>query len=349
MIKVGALDCIGKRCTLLAGIDRIFAISESHFRAHECGQMSIFGMVEGLVEEIILPESDELDKKVLLDWEKELLGLYLTDHPLSDYHMYIKGRITHYSGQITEAEDKSEVVVAGTIADLRTTITRRGEEMGFAKLEDVQGEIPLTLFPRTWKEFRHHFHNDGVLVVKGIYETGRGEPQILVNVVEKIDLAMLQSIQGQFGEDGKAEQILDEDPAFIFDDDYFEDFSDQISQVDKPNKGNDTGFMDRSTVSEKSEQMPAAPSLLTEKKVQQGNRLVEVTLLSTGSKQRDKWRLRQVYNVLIATPGNDHFSFVCKENGDACRFDFPNDSTEANDAMLQQIKGMVGEANVKII
>ena len=349
MIKVGALDSIGKRCTLLAGIDRIFAISESHFRAHECGQMSIFGTIEGLVEEIILPETDDLDKKVLLDWEKELLGLYLTDHPLSDFHRYIKGRITHYSGQITEAEDKSEVVVAGTIADLRTTITKKGDEMGFAKLEDVQGEIPLTLFPRTWREFGHLFHSDGVLVVKGIYETRRGEPQILVNVVEKIDLAMLQSIQGQFGADEKSGQVFDEDPAFIFDDDYFDEFSGQMPQLDIPSKGNETGSMVGGSGSEKSEQMSVAPSLLMGKKIQQGNRLVEVTLLTTGSKQRDKWRLRQVYNVLIATPGNDRFSFVCKENGDACRFDFPNDSTEANEAMLQQIKGMVGEANVKII
>ena len=156
--------------------------------------MTIFGSAGGLTEEIVLPDAHEIDKNKQLEWEKELLGLYLTDHPLSDYLPYMKGRITHYTGQIMEAEDKSEVIVAGTIAEIRTIITKKGDEMAFARLEDIQGDIALTLFPRTWKDFGYLLQEEGVLFIKGKLDTRRNEPQVLVDYIEKIDLEKLRSV-----------------------------------------------------------------------------------------------------------------------------------------------------------
>ena len=357
MIKVGALDSIGDRCTMLAGIDRISGISESHFKAKECGQLTFFGSDGGLSEEIVLPKTDSLDKKHLLDWEKELLGLYLTDHPLSDYLPHIRTRITHYSGQIMEAEHNSEVIVAGTITDLRTTITKKGNEMAFARLEDVQGDINLTIFPNTWNDYGYLFQRDDVLFVKGTFETRRGEPQILVNYVEMIDLDKLQLLQTDIKNDQADVQYSDADFRFVADD--FGCIDDrELNENDNGRQSGDDRFAP--VASEKTNQTKSSinpvkenfspPPLLKKgvKRSGDGN-LLEITIHSTGSKLKDKCKLRQIYNLLIATPGIDHFSFICRENGDAYRFDFPNDCTDINDAMLKEIRGVVGEANVEVI
>ena len=350
MIKVGALDSVGEQCALLAGLDRIAGISESHFKAKECGQLSIFGSAIGLVEQINLPPAVELDKRVKLEWEKELLGLYLSGHPLSEYLPHIKARITHYTGQIMEAEDQSEVIVAGSISDLRTTITKKGDEMGFARLEDVQGEVNLTIFPRIWNDFGYLFQGEGVLFVKGTYETRRGEPQILVNYVEKIDLRKLQSAQEQIGRDIPVSDIAGDDP-FFFDDEFFDDGleGDQTSIQESTDLIQDNNGPMQRLENQTQVSYSFDPPLVNSGSEGHTNGFVEITIQSTGSKQKDKRRLRQIFNLLVSTPGSDHFSFICRENGDAYRFDFPNDCTDLNSAMLERLWGIVGEANVKIL
>ena len=104
-----------ERRALLEGMDSITAISESHFRAKETGQLSFFGNVEGLEEEIRLPSFTSLDPREKLEWERELLGLYLSDHPLSAYRPRLKKAITHYTGQLMEAEHQIQVVVGGMV------------------------------------------------------------------------------------------------------------------------------------------------------------------------------------------------------------------------------------------
>ena len=79
LVKVGAMDNFGNRAALLASLDRIVAISNNHFRAADAGQMSLFGIATGVVEEINLPEVNNVDKREMLNWERELIGLYISD------------------------------------------------------------------------------------------------------------------------------------------------------------------------------------------------------------------------------------------------------------------------------
>jgi len=81
LIRVGALDAFGPRKSLLEAMDSMISISSSHFRALSSGQMSFFGTISGVEEEIHLPYSSTLDSREQLEWEKELLGLYVSDHP----------------------------------------------------------------------------------------------------------------------------------------------------------------------------------------------------------------------------------------------------------------------------
>jgi hypothetical protein len=74
--------------------------------------------------------------------------------------------------------------------------------------------------------------------------------------------------------------------------------------------------------------------------------LLVIRLISSGSVDRDRRRLKQVYGVVTSVPGEDRFAFVCKENGHSVRLEFPNSSTSISDSLIRELNGMVGEGNV---
>ena len=359
MIRVGALDSFGSRCAILEGIDRIAGVSESHFRAKECGQLTFFGTVEGLQEEIMLPRAVTLDKKDQLEWEKDLLGLYLSDHPLSAYLPFIKGRITHYTNQLAEAEHKSDVIVGGSIEDIRTIITKKGDEMAFARLADVQGNVELVIFPRTWKKFSEQIRTEGVLFAKGKVDTDRSAPKILVDYIEKIDLDKISSadmhlsgsdtFQSNVGFDGERHANLSlKTEADPWNDHMFSNTPNSKNVSEKSSEdvysGADKDHKPHVDVEDEREEYQP----FIEKTNINKYKVIEITLVGTGSKEKDTRRLRQIYGILTSLPGNDQFAFLCKENGQTYRFDFPNDSTAVNDSLVNELNGMLGEVNVRV-
>jgi len=186
LIKVGALDSLGQRITLLMNIDQIISVSSTNFRAKDSGQMSLFGSHTGVIDEIILPDSTPtLDKREVLDWERELLGLYVSDHPLSSYMDELTKVITHFSGQLKDTSTSEKVRVAGLVTHIRPYQTRNGKYMGFATLEDIQGTIELVIFPTTWTKIYEALNVDQVIVVEGRVDSERNEPKVLVDSIYK--------------------------------------------------------------------------------------------------------------------------------------------------------------------
>ena len=182
LIRVGALDQFGPRMAMLDALDKIINVSASHFRAATSNQLSFFDAVGGAVEEIRLPESVTLDRKEMLNWEKELIGLYVSDHPLTPYLKSLQGRITHFSGQLGEVSSKKDkVVVAGIVTRFRTHTTKDGKAMGFVTLEDVQGNIEVVVFPRTWEQCSRMIDPDAILLVEGKVDNDSGDPKVLAD------------------------------------------------------------------------------------------------------------------------------------------------------------------------
>jgi DNA polymerase-3 subunit alpha len=167
LIRVGALDGFGERRALLEGLENISAISESHFKAKDTGQLTFFGNIEGLEEEIRLPKIPPLDEREKLEMERELLGMYLSDNPLNAYLPALRQKVTHYTGQLRDTAHQSQVVVGGRALSHRTTMTKKGQEMAFAVLEDIQGTVELVIFPNAWQKSKEHIRNNEVVLVKG--------------------------------------------------------------------------------------------------------------------------------------------------------------------------------------
>jgi len=183
LIKVGALDQFGNRASLLAALDRIVAISANHFRAADAGQMSLFGASTGIVEEIHLPEVKNVDKREMLNWERELIGLYITDHPLNEHQAVLAQIVSYFSGQLSEASHEEKVRVAGLTTVVRPYTTKTGKAMGFATIEDIQGTIELVMFPKTWAKFREQMNVGQIIIVEGKVDMANPPPKILVDEI----------------------------------------------------------------------------------------------------------------------------------------------------------------------
>jgi len=88
----------------------------------------------------------------ILDWEKELIGLYVSDHPLNSIISELEDVVTHFSGQLGEATHLEPVRVAGIVTRIRSHVTKSGQQMAFVSIEDLQGSIELVIFPRAWTD-----------------------------------------------------------------------------------------------------------------------------------------------------------------------------------------------------
>ena len=193
LIKVGAMDSFGNRAALLASLDRVISISSNHFRAAEAGQMSLFGAATGVLDEINLPDVNNVDKREMLNWERELIGLYISDHPLTPYQKTFTQIVSYFSGQLGEAQHEEKVRVAGLITAVRPYTTKTNKPMGFVTLEDIQGNIELVLFPKTWGTYREQLRVGQIVIVEGKVDMNSTPPKVLVDTI-RTEIKILESL-----------------------------------------------------------------------------------------------------------------------------------------------------------
>ncbi|MBN2048239.1 MAG: DNA polymerase III subunit alpha, partial [Anaerolineaceae bacterium] len=199
LIRVGALDVFGPRRSLLEGIERIIAVSASHQNAASSGQLSFFGFSDAFEDHIELPPALEMDQREVLEWERDLLGLFVSAHPMDAYARSLRGVISHYSAALPKVPDGRKVITAGILTRCRPYVTKSGKPMAFASIEDIQGPIELVVFPRVWKQAQRLFEIDNVLIVSGTLDNKEGEdPKLLVDDVR---LAEAPAISDSYIED----------------------------------------------------------------------------------------------------------------------------------------------------
>jgi DNA polymerase-3 subunit alpha len=194
LVRVGALDYFGPRIAVLDSIERILSLSSAHFRAIEVGQMSFFGSENGLTDSLELSRGpSDVPQRRQLSWEKELLGVYVSDHPLTPHIENLARVITHFSAELGDAEHGQQVCVAGEVSNIRPYQTRAGKPMGFVSIEDLQGLVDLVVFNRVWRDVTKWLQSGMIVVVKGKVDTERGDPKILVDMIS-VDLENIKPL-----------------------------------------------------------------------------------------------------------------------------------------------------------
>ena len=191
LIKAGAMDSLadGKRHQLLDAVERAMQFGKNERMAKERGMISLFGdmaEVDNAFEFALNSRAEEISRKQLLAWEKELIGVYTSKHPLSYLSDLFKDRVTHTTAEITEELDKQKVVLAGTIKEPRRITTKKGDTMCVLQLEDVYGSINVTVFPKVYEETAELWVEDTVVIIRGDVQVRRDEAGLLCNSVEPV-------------------------------------------------------------------------------------------------------------------------------------------------------------------
>ena len=188
LIKVNALSFLGHPAQLLAGLDEAMGFGQAQARDRATGQGSLFDMLgdeadSGLAQR--LPTVTEAPPRERLRWEKELLGLYLSDHPLGELAEEMGGYVDTWTGDIGADLDQERVVVGGMAVGIRRVITRNKESMAVVTLEDMQGPVDVVIFPRTYADagVAAKLTEDAVLLVAGRVDHKGDETVVLADSV----------------------------------------------------------------------------------------------------------------------------------------------------------------------
>jgi DNA polymerase-3 subunit alpha len=170
LIKAGAFDNFGDRFTLLHNLDLLVAYGGRMQKQANSGQTDIFGSELDITAsrprlELQVP-SVTGDSREQLIWERELLGLYLSQHPLELFETILAEQTVPINA-LREEHDNKSVSVGGTITDVREITTKNGQKMAFVKLEDYHGEIEVILFPNSYQQTVGLWERDRIVLVRG--------------------------------------------------------------------------------------------------------------------------------------------------------------------------------------
>lgn len=177
LIKAGAFDCLdGTRKQLLAVYPLVLEQAQKDRKDNFAGQISLFDLGnEQFQKKMELPNVGEFEKAELLAYEKEMLGLYLSGHPMEQYQELWRKNITHtmkdfeYDSETgnSPVKDRENVIVGGIVEDVRIINTKNGNRMASLTLEDMYGSVEITVFARDFETNRQHFIQDNKLFVAG--------------------------------------------------------------------------------------------------------------------------------------------------------------------------------------
>ncbi|MBI3379556.1 DNA polymerase III subunit alpha [Candidatus Gottesmanbacteria bacterium] len=187
LIKAGALDQFGKRAALLSAYPTIVDKVHTKAKNEADGQGSLFAMEESFDIIDHLPEVEELSKEELLLFEKELLGFYLTEHPLTSYIPTLEKKVSNRIVSLVVSE--RPVVIGGIISQIKKIITKKsGQEMAFVKLDDFTGTIELVVFPSIFERTKYIWKMDQVIILKGKVTEKEERVTVIVDDAKVLDL-----------------------------------------------------------------------------------------------------------------------------------------------------------------
>lgn len=170
LIKVGALDMFGSRQAMLQVMPEYIHESTEQQKKRGMGQFGLFEQEasQDNFETKVMPDVQEFPKKMLLDWEKELLGFYLSEHPLEKELIALERYISHKLVDVGEEVIGNTVTICGVVSAMRRIMTKKdGKEMAFIQITDFSGSIEAIVFPKIFQNGVREITEDRIILVKG--------------------------------------------------------------------------------------------------------------------------------------------------------------------------------------
>lgn len=187
LVKAGVLDEYGHRAQVLVGMEQLAGSAQKRQKARARGQMDMFGqlIVDNGSEDAgtTLPDIAEADQKQILEWEKEVLGIYLSSHPLKEV---IGNELPSGFVQVTTANQmppSGTIKIIGMIRSMRRIITKTNKPMAILEVEDLTGTIEVVAWDKKYTEFAQLMEVDNILVVEGRLEERNDGRQIRLDTL----------------------------------------------------------------------------------------------------------------------------------------------------------------------
>lgn len=202
LIKVGGFDQSEKfnRKTLLENLELIMNFASKQQKEKASGQASLFDFAGGSVGEIDsleIKEFADFEEKEKLSYEAELIGIYVSGHPLNRYQAMMKqvASVQIHAIEELEGQDKREALLTGMLSEQKTLLTKKGDKMCFAKLQDLTGKIEAVVFPKVFEEFQQLVMSDEPVAISGFINLSESPRKFFPNKITKLQEYAEQKIQ----------------------------------------------------------------------------------------------------------------------------------------------------------
>ncbi len=189
LIKAGALDNFGfHRAQMFSGYDKIIELVEAKRRDQEVGQSSLFEMMdqESGTDAFELPDVELWKQSAQLSFEKEVLGFYLSDHPLAGYDMFCRPWVDANLSDLKNVAHKKKVAMIGVISERREIITKKGTRMAFLQFEDIHGSVELIAFPDSFAKYETLLKSDQPIRIVAVLEKEGDAMKLLLEEVKAV-------------------------------------------------------------------------------------------------------------------------------------------------------------------
>lgn len=198
LIKAGVFDCLGyKRSELMAVHETALQSIHDNEKVNLKGQMNLLDLnqnKEEIIDDIKFPPVNEYKNKQKLKLEKEVLGFYISDHPLNSLGNNLKNYVNFTTEILSELRpvdldkfDNKNVRMAGIITNKSETMTKKSTLMAFCSLEDMSGSIEMIIFPNIYKDVKNIIENDTLVMVNGNLQSSDDELKLIVSNIKEID------------------------------------------------------------------------------------------------------------------------------------------------------------------
>lgn len=191
LILSGSMDCFNlKRSQMYKMYIPILEMYSNKGKTVISGQEDIFSMLDNTSSSVPIPDVEEFPKREYLNYEKEYLGVYITDHPYNSYEKLVRDRVNFATIDLTESnltEDRS-VVFGGIITSVKKIITKNNNQMAFLTLEDNYGSIEVIAFPNIYERHKETLIEDKAILIDGTLQVrDEQDPSIIINRLMEIN------------------------------------------------------------------------------------------------------------------------------------------------------------------
>lgn len=192
LVKSGALDSLGERGQLLANTETVLELARGLDKLKNSNQESLFGNTPLGSTSLHLRDAEPATKRERMTWEKELLGLYVSAHPLEDH----VEKLQKFAKPIKEIENsKGRTTIGGIITRIQKILTKKGEQMAFIDVEDLSGIIEVLVFPSIFDKHQDLIVPEKIVLISGKISDKDGQPKFLADEIKLLDLVSSRPVE----------------------------------------------------------------------------------------------------------------------------------------------------------